>query len=553
MSQKYVEISKKRIALSLLIVVAISIIFKMYLIDFSTFPSEDAIGHILHGIGHTNGNFEPIPAKTLGWSIFLSPFFSLMDSENFLEYSNLAKILSVIISISSIFAIYKLGRRFFPQKYALVVASLFAFEPHLNYNSVQGLTEPLYILIFIVSFYFILSQNPRFQYISFVLVGILWWIRWPGIIMLIVISIIFFYNSKISTKSFAKYALCIGLFLLIVSPMLINRNNEFGDPLYFDMGSKFFTGEFSTLQSEDTVDLEYSAIDFINEKGIFEFFDRFLLTGIVNVLEQLARIAFPYLIILLPLGIIFSFRAFDQNSKFIKSNWILILVTLGAMVVTFAVIPERRFLYYLFPFLIIFATIPIQRLVEYGLSTFSFSNKQKNYSLIVILAIVIILSSTFMLRYDTEDSFEQKEKLIFAEFLMNNLSGKIVDSGNSLEGMSYAKLSDVNTEFRDVGSNGMFKNILKDDKLEQISLSGNSLEDFILNGERYELKYISINKDGVTEIWYPYLNKIFNNEEKYPFLKKIVDSRDLGLTHFDVKVFEIDYEKFHQLKSQLEL
>jgi len=222
-------------------------------------------------------------------------------------------------------------------------------------------------------------------------------------------------------------------------------------------------------------------------------------------------------------------------------------VTLSAMVVTFAVIPERRFLYYLFPFLIILATIPIQRLIEYGLSTFSFSKKQKNYSLIIILTIIIILSSTFMLRYDTEDAFEQEEKLIFAEFLMTNFSGKIIDSGNSLQGIFYVKLSDA--KFRDVGSNGVMENILKDDKLEKISLSGNSLEDFILNGERYDLKYIAINQDGVTEIWYPYLNKIFDNEENYPFLKKIVDSRDLGLTQLKVKVFEIDYEKFHQNSS----
>jgi len=93
------------------------------------------------------------------------------------------------------------------------------------------------------------------------------------------------------------------------------------------------------------------------------------------------------------------------------------------------------------------------------------------------------------------------------------------------------------------------ENKFKDDKLEKISLSGNSLEDFILNGERYDLKYIAINQDGVTEIWYPYLNKIFDNEENYPFLKKIVDSRDLGLTQLKVKVFEIDYEKFHQNSS----
>ena len=65
------------------------------------------------------------------------------------------------------------------------------------------------------------------------------------------------------------------------------------------------------------------------------------------------------------------------------------------MIITFSVIPERRFLYYLLPFLIIFATIPIQRLIEYGLSTFSFTTKAKtllfnsyfrrdNYTFIII-------------------------------------------------------------------------------------------------------------------------------------------------------------------------
>lgn len=365
--------------------------------------------------------------------------------------------------------------------------------------------------------------------------------------MLIVISIIFFYNSKISARTFSKYVLCIGIFLLIVSPMLINRNNEFGDPLYFDMGSKFFTGEFSTLQSDDTSNLDYSAFDFINEKGFLEFFDRFLIAGVVNAAEQILRIAFPYLIILLPFGIVFSFRAFDQNPKFIKSNWILILVTLSAMVITFAVIPERRFLYYLFPFLIIFATIPIQRLIEYGLSTFSFSQKQKNGSLLVILGIVIVLSSTFMLRYDSEDSFEQKEKLLFGEFLIENISGKIVDAGNSLEGISYAKLSDKNIKFGNIGLDGKFESMLEDDKLEQISLSGSSIKDFILNGEKHGLRYISINGEGVTEIWYPYLSEVFENDGKYQYLEKIVDTEDLGLSKIHIKVFEINYEKFYQV------
>ena len=90
----------------------------------------------------------------------------------------------------------------------------------------------------------------------------------------------------------------------------------------------------------------------------------------------------------------------------------------------------------------------------------------------------------------------------------------------------------------------MFKN----DKLKQINLSGISLEDFILNAQNHELKYISINGDGVTEIWYPYLGEVFQNENEYKFFKKVVDSKDLGLKQFSAKVFEIEYEKFFHNK-----
>ena len=91
----------------------------------------------------------------------------------------------------------------------------------------------------------------------------------------------------------------------------------------------------------------------------------------------------------------FHLREFDQDKQYIKSNWIFILLSLALLIVTMATVPERRYLFYIFPFLIIFCTIPIQRVVEYGLSTFSFTDKQKNLFLIIFILIVIILSGYF--------------------------------------------------------------------------------------------------------------------------------------------------------------
>ena len=537
-------LKKSTILICLIIISLISLGLKLSVTNFSTFPGEDATGYIFDAIQHTEGDFSPNSSKTLGWSLFLSPFFELVNSENFLHYSDTARTISIAISLFSIFIMYKLSRKFFPEKYSLVAACLFAFEPHLNYNSGQALSEPLYILIFMISFYFILSQNSKLFYLSFLSAGLLVWVRLPGVIMLLAISIIFFYHSKLSSKTFVKFILGLSIFFLIITPILVNRYDTYGDPLYFELGSSLFTGEFGTLQSVNTHDLEYSAIDYIDDHSVPEFIHRFILTGIFNIVEQLTKISFPYLIILIPIGILFSFRAFDQRQKSINANWILILTTISLMIITFSVIPERRFLYYLLPFLIIFATIPIQRLIEYGLSTFSFTKKQKHYSLILILGVIIVLSSLFMMRYDVMDKFEEQEQIELAQLLNNKISGNILDAGNALRGISFVELSEFNMKLNLNEQRFPSSPVSITEDIKIINIFGTSLDDFILNSEKENLKYIAINQDGVTEIWYPFLSDIYYNDQQYSYLKKIIDTNELGFTKFKVKVFEIDYDKF---------
>ena len=73
-------------------------------------------------------------------------------------------------------------------------------------------------------------------------------------------------------------------------------------------------------------ELETSASEYIENKGIFSFIENFIFAwNSLSSLTILSKLSFPYLFILLPFGIIFSFRAFDQKSKYIKINWIFIL------------------------------------------------------------------------------------------------------------------------------------------------------------------------------------------------------------------------------------
>jgi len=547
-------LEKKHIVFFLILISLISLGFKLYTVDFTVLPAEDTFGYVLRGMAHNNGDFTEHPRKTLGWSIFISPFFHMTDSNNFLEYVNIARGLGLAISIITIIPMYVLSRKFFDAKYSLCAVGLFAFEPHLNHVSGLGYTEPLYILATILSLYFILNKNSNYSYLSFLTIGLLWWVRWNGIVMLLIASIIFFTNFKKTPKLFLKYFACLAICLIVVSPMLIERNGQFGSPLFFSQNEHMFTGEYATIMAENMMGVEYSAFDYVDDHGFGKFIEKFVFLGIYNLLFTLFKMSLPYLIFFLPFGILFSLRSFDQEKKYIRSNWILILISLGAFIFYFAIMPEKRLIYHVYPFLIILAAISLQRLVEYGLPTFSFNEKQKKICLVGIMCTVLLLSSLYTLRYEVPDPILSNEEILFAETLENKFDGKILDAGYTLKGLYYVHVMDPDGVFKNYkitqnsGAYYMFEFNSENVNLMPTMLYAKSLEDFIEVSYEYELNYISINKKGVI-LFYPYLDEIYENEDKFPYLTKVFDTENEGFEKLKAKVFEIDYKKFYQLNN----
>lgn len=168
--------------LCLVLISLISLGLKLYTFDPSITPSEDTYGYVLRAIAHTNGDFSEHPRKTLGWSLLISPFLDLVESDNLLDYINVARYLGIAISIISIYPMYLLGRRFFDEKFSLCAAGFFAFLPQLNYHASSGYAEPLFLLILILSTYFILKKNSYLSYLSFASLSVLWYVHWSGII-----------------------------------------------------------------------------------------------------------------------------------------------------------------------------------------------------------------------------------------------------------------------------------------------------------------------------------------------------------------------------------
>ena len=540
------NLPQKHIILCLIVICAISLGFKLYLVDFSIPVHSDNLAYALNAIAHSNGDFTQPPHRGIGWSMFLSIFFSFVDSDNFLDYSNLSRIVSISVATSSIFLIYGVARKFFDERYSLVTSCLFAFLPHLNYNSIMGLSEPIFILTILASFYFILNNKLKFVTISLILAGLAYWIRLNGLIIFIIISLTYLLTFKKSQNFLRNYGIGVIFFILVLSPMLLQKYEQYGDPFYSSYQGSMFSENYEQLLSNISSNTKSSAFDYIQNHGIAAFFGNFLLGGFVNSLNILSQLSFPYLFILLPFGILFSLRAFDQKSQYIKANWIFIISSILLMSVIISVVPEKRFLFFLMPFLVIFSVIPIQRVTEYGLNTFSFSRKQKDIFLIIVLIVVIILSGLFTLRYEKPDHILENEKLDFSQYASQNLDGNALrDFGGSTDYVAYFDLVH-NNDFRNIEIDYLFnKDETEKYGFREIGVYGESIEDLILNGEGSNLKYIISNNQKT--FYYPFVDDVYHNEKNFPYLIKVFDSDEYGYQKLKIKVFEIDYEKFNEL------
>ena len=544
-----VQLSRSNIVLYLVLIIVISLGLKLYTVDFSIPPHSDDFGYIVDSVQYNQGDFFISPKKNPGWSLFLAPFLSIINSDNFLDYASIARILTVGISAITIIPMYILARRFFDEKYSLIASCLFAFEPHLNYNSGGALSEPLLILVLISSMIFILHDKTKYHYLAFIFAGFCWWIRLEAIYPIIAISVIYFLIHRCKPNSLRNFSFCVVFLLITISPMFIQRDIQFDDPFYVWYGTTILSDDYAELLTSPE---EAEITDFVEEHGVLGFMER-LANGLMVLLNTLSRISFPFLFILIPFGILFSLRLVDQKLTRIKANWIMIIIIISILIIPFAIVDERRYLFVLFPFLIILSVIPIQRVTKYGLNTFSFNRRQKSGFLVIVASTILISSRVFTIGiagfgFGPPNTALEFEKVKFTEHLVEYFDGKILREQTVDDYLAYVNLVSSDNHFKSFKSpreKDPFPDLYEPGKVVRISVYGRTMEELITNAEIKDLKFIGVLEKG--SYFFPFLNHLYDNEENYPYMKKIFDSDEMGYKEFKIKVFEIDYKKFHEL------
>lgn len=508
---KFISENKKYIFL-LLPIGIISYLIKSYYFVPGIPLTFDSLSYFFYAtditvLGHLPENYSL--ANNI-WSIFLSLFFQLFQFENTIQYMDLQKNLSMILSTLIIIPIYFLSRKFFEPKYSIIASFIFAVEPRIIQNSMLGIIEPLYILLGTITILFFLSSDKRLVYFSFLFAALTSMTRGEGQMLFVIISIMFFVRFRKDRLVIPKYLIGLTIFILIITPMILYQ---------IEMQEK----DAIFGRTLDTISYHIQDPSKTSGGSGLPFF----IHGVENFVKFFMWDLVPIFIFFVPIGIFYLFKKYDYRKL------TLILSGFGISIPAFYAysipLPDTRYLFMLYPIFCVISIFAIKKYSDYF--------KTKNI-IIGLIVIGIILSSLIFLELKSTDNFQKYEIYQITKEIVKE--PKVINSfypeDHYLEPTAYPeKWNDFKKVFliERIEGESVRNSILN--PLRIISTDGYvSIEEYIK--QNMELTHIYVDQN---ENRPEFLKNIYQNENQYKFLIKEFDSKDLGY-NYHVKIFRID-------------
>ncbi len=507
-SEEKIEFSKnisllKKPIFILGIIGIIGLIIRLNYFAYEIPITTDAMTYFLHATDAMIVSGLPDTAiANNGWSLFLSLFFGLLQSKNFLDYSAIQQLLSISLSVLTIIPVYLLCKKFVKKEYALLGAGIFVLEPRIIQNSILGITEPLYIILGSISLLFFLSNRILYSFVGIGLIAIISMVRSEGLFLLIPFSIMFFIKYKTEKKIILKFLLAIGIFFIILSPMTLYKMDvRDGDDAIF--------GRISSSINDSSITYKD------NSSGFFEYIEN----SIIKFLQFIGWIQIPIFIIFLPIGIFLIFKNRNNNSRTIILSIFFMLIPAFYGISTG---PDTRYLFFLYPIFCVISVLTVEKIIN---------KKENSLKLLIVIFTVVLVLSTIFLSIKMNDVEYEKDSMKVAQFLVKNASG----INSYYPESSYLKPAIVEFEG--------YPKLAKDfdfNKIKKFNIDTDTVEEFIKNHRNEGLTHLVIDKNNLQV---EFLKKIFLNEKNYSYLFKELDSSELEM-QYEIKIFKINYKEF---------
>ena len=473
-----------------------------------------------------------------GWPTFLSVFFSLFSSENFLEYMSLQRYVTIIISVVTIIPVFILCRKFCGNELSLLAASLFVFQPRIIENSLLGITEPLFILLELTCLVLFLQNNFKFKYLSFGFLALACLVRYEAVFLIIPLSIFFLLKCRSDKKNILRYFIAISIFLLVLLPMVSVRMDTMG---YDGIVSHSIAAGITIGETDPPIYATDSVSEFTVPHGVISF------------IKSAALAAFPIFFIFLPLG----FFGFFRNRNFDKHVILLFMIFMSLPIIYAASrdIGDPRYFLTLFPILSVISVYTVKEITRKF-------NKTKLISVLFIIAILI--PSITYLDYNKIDYEHEREAYEIAlevnriTSIINVYEPESLYFHNQIAAASNSQTFPVLSSLIEPkmifvgGTSGdawpvkiptKYKHDI-DACPSDICPKINSLTDFLIYERDSGLEHLAVDNSQERP---QFIKNVFLHEEEYLFLNKIYDSKEHGYD-YHLKIFKIDYEKFDSVK-----
>lgn len=451
------------------------------------------------------GNLPNWSISNNGWPLFLSLFFSIFHFGNFIDYMNLQRLVTILISILTIIPVYFLCRKFFNRFYSVLGAALFTFEPHIIQNSSLGLSDPLFIMLITLSIMLFLRSKIKSTFIAFGIIGLATTVRIEGLFVFFAFSISFLIQNRHEGKFVIKYLLGLAIFVAALLPFILLRIRTYGEDF------------ISSRVLRSTNDIVTTSL---HDKSLISSF----LINLEGILKLGGWSLIPYFVILIPIGMYLILRKRDRSLNTISIIMVFMLIP---VVIAFSWAQDTRFIYPLFPLFCIASIFPIIKFVEKF-------NVQK--ILVIIIIGVVLFSSISYLEIKKNDLNHQREALSIAQHIVSVANG----INDYYPEDSYIAPSEISEKWPALKSDIHFKtNIISTDGF-------NSLQKYIESSRENGLTHLVIDDNKKRP---DFLKDVFYHENKYPYLVKVYDSSDNNF-RYHLKVYEINYDEFDKNQTR---
>ena len=505
------EISNKKIFVYIIFIMTGGFLCRYIFTPFEVPLILDSLQYFWYGIDlSTTGKF-PLDYDLTNnmWPTFLSPLFSILDSTNYMDYMNLQRYVTMIFSIVTSIPIYFLAKRFVGRNIALIAPIMFIFEPRIIYNSIAGITEPMFIFCIVSTFALFFSGKKKMVMCSFILLGLSCLVRYEALVLIIPMTILLFFKFRNNKFKILYPVLAVIIFLIVITPMSIIKTETMG---YDGIFSHVIGG--GEVVVRDSINLDPTGQQFHPITGIEKFLRLFVWTMI------------PTYIIFLPLG----FFYFLKNKRTEKTE--LIILGIFSLVPAFYAasrgIEDTRYYFIFYPLFIIFSLYFIEWIKD----------KWKiKYIKFACVGLILISSCIFLI---IKDDSEYKSE-VFHVVKQNFSEMKVINDIHPYSPYFRAMPLHVSESFP----------LDRDKLIEDILIlpvdDFDSIEELFESEDGSKITHLIIDDSPSRK---DFLRELFRDETKYPFLEKNYDSIGEGLK-YHVKIFKFDPQKFINLNEEV--